>query len=66
MATARAAALPSAVVHILAELADPGLAILLRDVAGQEHQFAGLHERHVGRGGNGHRRQGDVEGLEVV
>ena len=40
IAIARAAGLPSSV-DVLAELADPGLAVLLGDVAGQEHQVAG-------------------------
>ena len=66
IATARAAAWPSSVPGRQSELADPGLAVAFGDVAGQEDQVAGAHERHVGRGRRGHRRQGDAEGLQAV
>ncbi|MNG17026.1 hypothetical protein D3C84_1009840 [compost metagenome] len=49
-----------------AELADPDLAVLLGDVARQEHEVAGLHERHVGGGGCGHRGQGNAEAGKLV
>ena len=64
MAMARAAALPSSVLMRQAELADPGLAVLARDVAGDEHQLAAAHEGHVGGGGHGQRRQRDAQGIE--
>ena len=66
MAMARAACLPSSVSMLGAELADPGLAVLAGDVAGQEHQVAGLHEGHVGGGGHGDRRQRDAELRQLV
>ena len=53
-------------VHVAAELADPGLAVALGDVAGDEDQVAGAHEGHVGGGRHGHRRQFDAEGLQLV
>ena len=66
IATARAAFLPVAVVHVAAELADPGLAVALGDVAGEEDEVAGAHEGHVGAGRDRERRQGDVEVGEAV
>ena len=52
--------------HVAAELADPGLAVALGDVAGEEDEIAAAHERHVGAGRNRQRRQGDVEVGEAV
>ena len=57
IATARAALRAGRGVDVAAELADPGLAVALGDVAGQEHEVAAAHERHVGGGRNGERRQ---------
>ena len=50
IATARAALLAGGGGHVAAELADPGLAVALGDVAGEEDQVAGAHEGHVGGG----------------
>mmetsp|Transcript_41226 Transcript_41226/g.96461 ORF Transcript_41226/g.96461 Transcript_41226/m.96461 type:complete len:213 (+) Transcript_41226:889-1527(+) len=48
-------------VDVLAKLADPGLAVLLGDVAGDEQQIAGAGEGQVGGGRRGQRRQADAE-----
>ena len=66
MAMARAACAPVAVSMVAAELADPGFAVALGDVAGDEDQLAGAHEGHVGSGRHGHRRQRDAELGEAV
>ena len=50
--------------HVLAQLADPGLAVLLGDMAAEEHQIAGLHIGQVGGCRHGHFGQGDVQGFE--
>ena len=53
-------------VDVLAELADPRLAVLAGNVAGDEDEVAGAHERHVGGGGRGDRGQRDADGFEAV
>jgi hypothetical protein len=66
MATARAASFGFVSGHVEAQLADPRFAILFGNVAAQEHQFAGLHKRHIGCGRNGDRGQGDGQCFELV
>ncbi len=51
--------------HGQSELADPGLAVLLRDVAGKKDQLAAAHEGHVGCGRHRERRQADAQGLKA-
>jgi hypothetical protein len=62
MATARAAALPSSVAIVSAQLAHPGLAGLFGDVAREKTIVAGAHKGHIGGGRNGHGRQHDAQG----
>ena len=52
--------------HVLAELADPGLAVALGDVAGEIDEVARAHEGHVRAGRDRQGRQGDVEVGESV
>ena len=51
--------------HARAQLADPHLAVLARNVARQEHQLAAVRKRHVGGGGGGDGRQLDAELLQL-
>jgi len=56
--------------HVGAELADPGLAVLLGDMARQEHQVAGLRGHHIGCSGGAGGGQFDAQlfqlGLDVL
>ena len=51
--------------HVLAQLADPGLAVFFGDVAADEDEVAGAHEGNVGRRGRGDRGEGDVQFFEL-
>jgi len=52
--------------QLRAELADPGLAIALGDVAAEKKELSGLDERHEGGYGRGGWGQRDLQLLELV
>lgn len=51
---------------VFAELADDDLAVSFGEMAAQEDQVAGLHERHIGGSRGGHGGQGNAQCFELV